>query len=94
MVDDPRKLRAANEFRKLQRAEDGKKAMSEYQAETAAVQKRAEQLRAARLARDAAAKAAAPVAPAAAPKRGKTAKPAPAKLADWLKDQNDSGRNN
>ena len=52
---EPTKMDRANaQFSKLQRAADGKKAMSEYEAEAAAVRVKTERLRAQRLARDAA----------------------------------------
>lgn len=54
MSDNPKVDRANAQFAKLQRAEDGKKAMSEYEAERAAVRAKTERLRALRLARDAA----------------------------------------
>jgi hypothetical protein len=48
--------REANaQFAKLQRAQDGKRAASDYEAEMAAVRAKTERLRALRLARDAAA---------------------------------------
>ena len=60
MVDKSKKDDAQAQFQKLQRAEDGKKAMSEYEAEGIAVRAKTERLRALRLARDAAEAAAAP----------------------------------
>lgn len=92
MSVDSRKHRAEAQFRKTQRAEDGKKAMSEYEAEAAAVRAKTARLRELRLERDAA-QAAAPAAPAPARKRAKKAKPAPGALSDWLKNQQASGRN-
>ena len=50
---DSRKHKADAQFRKTQRAEDGKKAMSEYEANAAAVRAKTARLRALRLARDA-----------------------------------------
>ncbi len=83
-------------FKKLMRDQDGKKAMSEYETETAAVRAKTARLKALRLARDAAeGKPAAP--PAASPKKkaGVKAKKAPAgSLSDWLKDREGSGHNN
>jgi hypothetical protein len=66
LADDPKKAAANNQFRKLRQAEDGKRAMTEY--ENAAIASRAKtaRLKALRLARDAeeaAALAAAPPAP-------------------------------
>ena len=84
MADEPNKMRA--EIRARQ-AEDGKKAMAEYEASAAATRAKTEKLRALRLAKEAA-ELAAPKPPA------KTKKKVPdGKLADWLDDQADSGRN-
>jgi hypothetical protein len=66
LADDSRTMAANAQFKKLQRAQDGKKAMSEYEAEAAAVRTKTARLRAARLAKeaaDAAEAAAAPVVP-------------------------------
>jgi hypothetical protein len=93
---DTRKNQAEAEFRKTQRIQDGKKAMSEYEAEAAAVRARTEKLRALRLARDAAAPPAAAAAAAATPakKRSRKAKSAAASsLSDWLNDRDGSGHN-
>ena len=63
MAGKSRKDDAQAQFAKLQRANDAKQAMSEYEAEAEAVRARTAQLRALRLARDeelAAAAAAAP----------------------------------
>jgi hypothetical protein len=76
------------QFAKLQRADDAKKAASEYEAEAAAVRAKTERLKALRLARDAAAPAAAP----AAAKRG-TKKKSTGSLADYLDGQAKEGRN-
>ena len=97
MADEPNKMRA--EIRARQ-AEDGKKAMAEYEASAAATRAKTEKLRALRLAKEAA-ELAAPKPPAktkakakAGAKSTKTKKKAPdGKLADWLDDQADSGRN-
>ena len=89
MADDSNERRAEAEARKATRAADGKKAMFEYDANAAAMRAKTERLRALRLARDAAAP---PVAVKA--KRTKKSKPAAVPLSDWLKGQNDSGRNN
>jgi len=94
MADHSKKDAAGAEFRKAQRAQDGKNAMLEYEAEARAVRAKTERLRTLRLARDAALPPA-PAKAAAAPKK-KAAKQrnAPAgKLADWLDDQEKSGRN-
>ena len=55
-----KKQQADAQFRKLQRAEDGKKAMAEYEASVTAVRAKTAKLRELRLARDAAELAAKP----------------------------------
>lgn len=93
MIDRPKKDDAQAQFKKLQRAEDGKKAMAEYEAENLAIRAKTERLKAARLARDAAA-AKAPAKAAASPtkKTGKKAKGKSPSLSDWLKDRKTDGR--
>lgn len=86
-------------FKKLMRDQDGKKAMSEYETEGAAVRAKTERLRALRLARDAAEGNAAPQkAPAKATsakkKSAKKTKKASGSLSNWLKDREGSGHNN
>jgi hypothetical protein len=79
---------AANvQFAKLQRANDAKKATSEYEAEAVALRAKTARLKALRLARD----AAAPAPPAAAPKR-KAKKKNAGSLSDWLDGQSKEGR--
>jgi hypothetical protein len=92
LADDPNKARA--EIRARQ-AEDGKKAMAEYEANAAATRVKTEKLRALRLAKEAAELAAAPVAkPKTKAKPAAKKKKAPVgKLSDWLDGQADSGRN-
>jgi hypothetical protein len=92
MADNSKKDEAHVQFKKVQRAEDGKKAMSEYEANAVATRAKTERLRALRLARDAAEEKA----PA---KRAASAKKKPAKkekesatLTGWLKDQQGGGR--
>lgn len=97
MADEPNKMRA--EIRARQ-AEDGKKAMAEYEAGAAATRAKTEKLRALRLAKEAAEEAA----PKPAPKTKSKAKPGAktgvkkkkgaveGKLSDWLEDQSNSGR--
>jgi hypothetical protein len=87
---ESRKDRAEAEFKKTQRALEGRKAMSDYEAEAAAVRARTEKLKALRLARDAANAAAAPL---PAKRARKVRVPGPS-LAAWLKDRDDSGHNN
>ena len=93
MADTSKKDEANVQFKKLQRAEDGRKAMSEYESEGAAVRAKTARLRALRLARDAAEASAAPP-QAAAPKKksAKTKKEKPATLSAWLKGQQGDGR--
>jgi len=93
MADHSKKDEAYQQFKKLQRVEDGKKAMSEYEAEGAAIRARTAKLKALRLARDAAEAAAAPAAAAAKPKK-KAAKKTPESLAKWLSDREGSGHKN
>jgi hypothetical protein len=93
LADEPNKLRA--EIRARQ-AEDGKKAMAEYEANAAATRAKTEKLRALRLAKEAA-DAAAPKPPAKAKAKPGARAPkkknaAPGKLSDWLEEQSNSGR--
>jgi hypothetical protein len=92
MADQSKKDTANAEFKKAQRAEDGRKAMSDYEAQAAAERTKTARLKAARLARDAALPVAAPKA-AAKKKSVKKGKGASGKLSDWLDDQEKSGRN-
>ena len=99
MADNSKKDEAQRQFNKLQKAEDGKKAMSEYEAEAAAIRAKTERLRALRLARDATletdpATAKAPDVKAAGAKRqsAKKKKQTSANLSDWLNAQEASGR--
>jgi hypothetical protein len=88
---NPVKTAEANaQFKKAQREQDGKKAMAEYEAEGLALRAKTAKLRALRLARDAEQAAAAP---AAGKKPAKKAKPKPATLSDFMRDQEGSGRN-
>jgi hypothetical protein len=80
-----------------QRAQEGRNAMAEYEAEAQAVRAKTERLRALRLAREAAEAAAAPkrAAPGRSRKSGKTgrsAKGASATLSAWLQEQQKGGR--
>jgi hypothetical protein len=92
LSDDSKTQRADAQFRKLQRAEDGKKAMSEYEAEGVAMRAKTAKLRALRLARDSAEQAAAPP-PSVPVKKAKKKKLAAGSLSDWMKAREDSGRN-
>ncbi len=85
---------------KAKREADGKKAMAEYEANAEAVRAKTEKLRALRLARDAAMPPPAPKAAKtkssgskAGGKSAKAKKEDPGKLSDWIKNQQDSGRN-
>ena len=93
MADEVNSAKASAEARKVQQAEDGKKAMLDYEAQAAALRAKTEKLRALRLARD----AATPPAPAkpkksATKKSGKAAKAKPRPLSDWLDEQRKDGR--
>jgi len=75
-------------------AEDGRKAMAEYEASITATREKTERLRALRMAREAA-EAAAPPPPKTKGKSKAAKKPSrvAGKLSDWLDDQRDSGHN-
>jgi hypothetical protein len=92
LADDSKKQQADAQFRKIQRAEDGKKAMAEYEAGAVATRVKTEKLRQLRLARDAAEEAAVPAAPTKK-KRAKKAKTPAGSLDNWLDGQAASGRN-
>ena len=93
MAGHSKKDQANAQFSKLQRAEDGRKAMSEYESDSVALRAKTERLKALRLARDAAAPAAAPQQAAATMKQpGKQKKPKSATLSEWLDDQKASRR--
>ena len=85
---DKSKYEASAQFAKLQRAQDAKKAASEYELEAAAVRAKTARLKALRLERD----AALPQPPAAAPKRKAKKKAAGGSLSDWLDGQTKEGR--
>ncbi len=87
-MEKSKKHEAATQFAKLQRAQDAKKALSDYEIAAAEVRAKTERLRALRLARDGAAP---PGVPAAAQrKRQKKAKSAG--LSEWLDEQSKGGR--
>jgi hypothetical protein len=100
MADRSNKDEAQKQFAKLQRAEDGKRAMSDYEAEAAAVRAKTARLRALRLARDAEQAAAAPPAPAKKKKAAKAEKDpkgtteTKGSLSDWLEGREGSGHKN
>lgn len=89
MAQKPSKHQANAEFMKLQRANDAKKATSDYEAEAAALRAKTARLRAQRLARDA---ALAKTEPAPAKPKGKK-KAKPNTLQDWLDGKAKEGRN-
>jgi hypothetical protein len=89
MSENSKKHESTMQFAKLQRAEDAKKATSEYESTAAALRAKTERLKALRLARDAAAPKPAP----AAPKRKGKAKGPSGSLSDWLSEQAKEGRN-
>jgi hypothetical protein len=89
MADKSNKHEANAQFAKINRANDAKKAMSEYETAAVALRAKTERLKALRLARDAAAPAPVP----AAPKRKATKKKDSAgSLTDWLDGQAKEGR--
>jgi len=95
LTDNSKVDRANAQFAKLQRAEDGKKATTEYEAERIATLAKTERLKALRMARDSAGQSAAPnpqdpVATVKKPPRKKRGKAK--SLAHWLNDQDGSGR--
>ncbi|MGB7036645.1 MAG: hypothetical protein WBD71_14095 [Xanthobacteraceae bacterium] len=79
---------ASAQLAKLQRAEDAKKAASDYEAAAEALRVKTERLKALRLARD----AAAPPQPVAKKRKGKV-KGKSGSLSDWLDGQAKEGRN-
>ena len=88
MADKPNKHEANAQFAKIQRANDAKKATSEYESTAAALRAKTERLKALRLARDAAAPPPVP----AAPKRKAKKKAVSGSLSDWLDGQAKEGR--
>ncbi len=88
MAEKSKKHEANAQFAKLQRAEDAKKATSEYESTAAALRAKTERLKALRLARD----AAAPQQEPAAPKRKGRKKGKSGSLSEWLDGQAKEGR--
>ena len=86
MAEKSGKYQANAQFAKILRAEDAKKATSEYESTAAALRAKTERLKALRLARDAAALPETP----AAPKRKR--KKNTGSLSDWLDGQAKEGR--
>ena len=97
MNNDSKKLNAAEiQFKKTQQTVAGKKTMSDYEANGIAINKKTEQLKALRLARDAAEALANPPGPARK-KPGRKAKKVIASngsLSEWWQNQSEDGRNN
>jgi hypothetical protein len=93
LSDNPKKTEAQAQFTKAQKAEEGKKAMAEYEAQGIAIRAKTERLKALRLAREAEmAKVTVKPKPAAKKKAGKAVKASAEKLSDWLDDQQKGGR--
>lgn len=93
-MDQSKKDDAQAQFAQTQKAEEGRKAMLEYEAAALATRAKTERLRALRLARDAELAKKAP--PKLAKKKAtKSAKAAgassPGTLSDWLEDQQKGG---
>ena len=88
MAEKSNKHEANAQFAKINRANDAKKAMSEYETAAVALRAKTERLKALRLARD----AAAPAPAAAAPKRKAKKKESAGSLTDWLDGQAKEGR--
>jgi len=86
MAEKSGKYAANAQFAKMQRAEDAKKAASEYESTAVALRAKTERLKALRLARD----AAAPAAPAAPKRKGK--QKSKGSLSEWLDGQAEDGR--
>ncbi len=82
------KYEAGAQFAKAQRANDAKKATSDYESAAKALRAKTARLKALRLARD----AAAPPQPPAAPKRRGKTKGKSGTLSDWLDGQAREGR--
>ena len=74
LADDSKKNAANNQFRKLRQAEEGKRAMTEYENNAIASRAKTARLRALRLARDAEEAAALAAAPPPPVKKKKAAK--------------------
>jgi hypothetical protein len=74
LADDSKKNAANNQFRKLRQAEEGKRAMTEYENSAIANRAKTARLKALRLARDAQEAADLAAAPPAPPKKKKAAK--------------------
>jgi hypothetical protein len=91
MADKSKKHDANVQFAKLQRAEDAKKAASEYETAATALRAKTERLKALRLARDAE-QAAAPKPSVPAKKTVAKKKASTGSLSDWLNGEAKEGR--
>jgi hypothetical protein len=89
MADKSNKHEANAQFAKINRANDAKKAMSEYETAAVALRAKTERLKALRLERDAAAPKPAP----AAPNRKSKKRGSGGSLSDFLDGQAKEGRN-
>jgi hypothetical protein len=91
VTERSKKDEAQAQFDKVQRANDAKRAVADYEAEAAAMRAKTAKLRALRLARDAELAAAAP--PAAPKKKPAGKKKASSStLSEWLERESNSGR--
>ncbi|HLH92838.1 MAG TPA: hypothetical protein VKX28_30810 [Xanthobacteraceae bacterium] len=97
MAEKSEKDVAQGQFAKLQKANEAKQAVADYEAEAVAMRAKTARLRALRLARDAELAATRPPAPVrgkgAATKKKAERKPA-GTLADWIKSREEGGHNN
>jgi hypothetical protein len=96
MANDLEKAKAKTQAMRAWQAEDGRKAMAEYEANIVATREKTERLRALRMAREAAEAKAPPAAPAKPKSKTKAAKKpvrVAGKFSDRLEDQRDGGAN-
>ena len=87
MSDDRKMNKASSDLKKLRQAEDGRKALLDYESEAAATRAKTERLRVLRLEAEAAA-------PKAVPPKKKPAKASKAKaqpLSEWMSNQKKDG---
>ena len=89
MAEKSNKHAAIAQFAKIQRANDAKTAMAEYETAAAAIRAKTERLKALRLARDAATP---PPQPAAPKRKAKTKKTTADSLAEFLNGADKDGR--
>ncbi len=95
MAERSEKDVAQKQFAKLQKANDAKQAIADYEADAIALRAKTAKLRELRLARDAEEAALRPPAPVKKVAAKKKAARAPAgNLADWMKAREDGGHNN